>query len=484
MAKTGTITMSMKEADRLKIIAAVVDGNLKPNQAAERLELTTRQVRRLVLRYEAEGAAGLVSRKRGRPGNHQLSDGVADWALSLIRQRYADFGPTLACEKLREGHGLCLGVETIRQLMMEAGLWIPRRLRDRSVYQPRNRRHCVGELIQIDGSDHRWFEDRAAPCTLLVFIDDATSRLMHLHFTYSESTFSYFEATRRYIELHGKPQAFYSDQYSVFRVARKQACTAAGYTQFGRALYELNIQSICANSSQAKGRVERANLTLQDRLVKELRLQGISTMENANAFVPAFIADYNRRFAKPPRSDTDVHRAVRQDEELDLIFTYRELRKVSHALTLQYDHTMYLLADIPSHRRLIGKYIEVTEYPDGRIEPRHDGCPLPCVAYDRLPDIDQAAIVENKRLAHVLQIVQLVQQQRDSRRGQAFPSRTNRGVPTAQKQSEPGKKPQRQLSSDDITQAMAQVAPLAKPSKKQSPSAKKRTFQHGRQSDI
>ncbi|SNS63641.1 Helix-turn-helix domain-containing protein [Noviherbaspirillum humi] len=188
MAKTGTITMSMQEAERLKVIAAVVDGNLKPLQAAERLELTTRQVRRLVLRYGAEGAVGLVSRKRGRRSNHQLSNGVADAALTLIRQRYADFGPTLACEKLRECHGLYLGVETVRQLMMEAGLWIPRRLRDRSVYQPRNRRHCVGELIQIDGSDHRWFEDRAAACTLLVFIDDATSRLMHLHFTHTEST--------------------------------------------------------------------------------------------------------------------------------------------------------------------------------------------------------------------------------------------------------------------------------------------------------
>ncbi|SNS63666.1 hypothetical protein SAMN06265795_104234 [Noviherbaspirillum humi] len=249
-------------------------------------------------------------------------------------------------------------------------------------------------------------------------------------------------------------------------------------------MYELNIQSICANSSQAKGRVERANLTLQDRLVKELRLQGISTMEDANAFAPQFIADYNRRFAKPPRSDADVHRAVRQDEELELIFTYREQRKVSHALTLQYDHTLYLLADIAANRRLIGKYIAVYEYPDGRIEPRHDGRALLCVAYDRLPDIDQAAIVENKRLGHVLQIAQLVQQQRDSRRGQTFPSRTNRGVPTVPKQAMPGKKTQRQLSSEDVAQAVAQVAPSGKPPKKQPRPAKDRTFQLGSTADI
>lgn len=276
MQRTGVITMTMRELDRLKVIQAVVDGLLKPGRAAERLGLTDRQVRRLVNRVRAEGPTGIVSRRRGQPGNNRVSPDVAKMAMSLIRNRYHDFGPTLACEKLREIHGLYLAKETVRKLMADAGLWIPRKLRSSSVYQPRNRRHCFGELIQIDGSEHHWFEERAPKCTLLVYIDDATSRLMHLHFTYSESTFSYFEATRRYLELHGKPQAFYSDQYSVFRVNNKNATTGDGHTQFGRALYELNIESICANSSQAKGRVERANLTLQDRLVKELRLQGIS----------------------------------------------------------------------------------------------------------------------------------------------------------------------------------------------------------------
>jgi transposase len=308
MAKNETITMSMREIDRLKVIQAVLDRNLKPMQAAKRLGLTTRQVRRLVSRYRDGGPAGLVSGHRDRPSNRQLAPGLANTVLTIIRDRYTDFGPTLACEKLREVHGLFIGREAVRKLMTEAGLWIPRRLRSPTIYQPRNRRHCVGELIQIDGSDHRWFEDRGPACTLLVYIDDATSRLMHLHFTPAESTFSYFEATRRYIELHGKPQAFYSDQYSVFRCNNKHATGGDGHTQFGRALYELNIESICANSSQAKGRVERANLTLQDRLVKEMRLQGISTMEAANAWAPCFIADYNRRFAKPPRNDWDAHR--------------------------------------------------------------------------------------------------------------------------------------------------------------------------------
>ncbi|SEI28661.1 Transposase [Paraburkholderia hospita] len=190
MNATGTITMTMREVDRFKVIQAVTEARLKPGHAAERLGLGVRQVERLVRRYEAAGVAGLVSGKRGRPGNHQLPAGKAQRALALIRERYPDFGPTLACEKLRECHGIELAVETVRTLMRAAGLWIPRRERAPKVYQPRNRRACLGELIQIDGSDHRWFEDRAPACTLLVFIDDATGRLMALHFTAMESTFS------------------------------------------------------------------------------------------------------------------------------------------------------------------------------------------------------------------------------------------------------------------------------------------------------
>lgn len=208
MNATGTITMTMREVDRLKVIEAVADCRLKPGQAAERLELSVRQVERLVLRYRAAGVAGLVSGKRGHPSNHQLPAGKAQRALALIRERYADFGPTLACEKLCECHGLQLSKETVRRLMTGAGLWIPRRQRPPKVYQPRARRACLGELIQIDGCDHRWFEERAPACTLLVYVDDATSRLMMLHFTQTESTFSYFEATRTYLERYGKPVAY------------------------------------------------------------------------------------------------------------------------------------------------------------------------------------------------------------------------------------------------------------------------------------
>jgi len=315
MRRPDTITMTMRELDRLKVVEAVVRGKLKPWRAAEKLQLSTRQIERLAARYRQDGPAGLVSRKRGStPGNRALDRGLEARVRGLIRDSYADFGPTLAAEKLRERHGIDLAKETVRRIMVDAGFWVPRRQRPPKVHQPRNRRACLSELVQIDGSDHRWFEDRAPACTLLVYVDDATGRLMQLLFVPTESTPAYFAATRAYIERHGKPLTFYSDKFSVFRVNAKANAEGCGYTQFGRALYELNIDILCANSSPAKGRVERMNGTLQDRLVKELRLRGISSMAAANAYAPTFIADFNARFAKVPKSVFDAHRPLRGDE--------------------------------------------------------------------------------------------------------------------------------------------------------------------------
>ncbi|MGF6899466.1 ISNCY family transposase [Paraburkholderia sp. GAS348] len=454
---SGTITMTMREVDRLRTIQSVVDGMLMTWQAAERLHLSRRQVERLTVRYRSQGASGLLSRHRGHPSNYQLADGVAERALNLIRDRYPDFGPTLACEKLRECHGLALSKETVRHLMTDAGLWIPRRQRPPKLYQPRARRSCLGELVQIDGSDHRWFEERAPACTLLVYVDDATSRLMALHFTATESTFSYFEVTRAYLEQHGKPVAFYSDKASVFRSTQTATTGGKGVTHFGRAMFELNINGLCANSSQAKGRVERANLTLQDRLVKELRLRGIDTQEAANAYAPRFIADYNTRFGKAPRSAFNAHRPLREDENLDTILTWREPRRVTRSLTLQYDRVIYLLDDTEANRRLVGRYIDVYEYPDGRIEIRADGVALPCRPYDRLSEIDQGAVVDHKRLGHVLQVAQLIQADRDNRRASGSPSRTNQGQAPKPKERKAGTKKQRQITVEDLNTAIGRT---------------------------
>ena len=426
--RPDTITMTMRQLDRLKVLQALADGHLKTGIAAARLGLSARQTLRLLRRYQSEGAAGLQNRRQGAPGHRQLPPGLESRVRGRIRDRYADFGPPLAAEKLRERHGIDLATETVRRIMIDAGFWIPRKLRPPKVHQPRNRRACLGELVQIDGSDHAWFEDRALACTLLVYVDDATGRLMQLLFVPTESTQAYFTATQAYLERHGKPQAFYSDKAGIFRVNARDRAEGRGYTQFGRALYELNIDIICANTSQAKGRVERMNGTLQDRLIKELRLQNISSLAAANAFAYAFMADFNARFARLPRSDFDARRPLRGDEELARIFSWREWRKVSQSLTLQYAKVLYLLEDLPEHRRLIHRYIEVAEYPDGRIELWADGTSLPYTSYDRFPEVDQGAIVENKRLDHALAIAAEVQALRDNRRFGA-PSRTLHGEP-------------------------------------------------------
>lgn len=257
------------------------------------------------------------------------------------------------------------------------------------------------------------------------------------------------EATWR---AHGKPVAFYSDKASIFRPVTKPEFGERGVTQFGRALYELNIDIMCANTSQAKGRVERANLTLQDRLVKELRLRGISTLEAANAFASHFMADFNGRFAKPPRRDFDAHRSLRADEDLDLIFTWREQRKVSLSLTLNYAREIYMLADTAGNRRLIQRYIDVYEYPDGRIEVRAGKGALPYVRYDKLPQIDIAAVVENKRLGQALRAAQAIQAQRDDRR--CTPSRTNQGQAPRPRVAVPGTNNSSQFNAQDFEQAL------------------------------
>ncbi|MCS3743980.1 transposase [Rhizobium sp. BK661] len=249
------ITMSQKELHRLEVIQKIRDQRLSVVQAAELLGLSRSQVHRLLQAYDRSGATGLVSKKRSRPSNRRHSEEFRNAALDLIRERYLDFGPTLAREKLIELHQISVAKETLRQWMTEASIWISRRERKKRVFQPRGRRDCLGELVQIDGSHHWWFENRGPKCALLVYIDDATGKLLHLRFAGSENTFDYFHATKAYLQQWGKPLAFYSDKHGVFRpVHASEKDRTSGLTQFGRALYELNIDIICANTPQAKGR--------------------------------------------------------------------------------------------------------------------------------------------------------------------------------------------------------------------------------------
>jgi transposase len=396
--------MSDGELSRLEVLRDLDRKRLKTKAAAQLLGLERRQVFRLLKAYRKEGPAGLISKRRGRSSNRRKPETVRNQTLSIIREQYWDFGPTLAAEKLREVHQITLGRETLRLWMIQAGIWADRKQR-KQVHQPRHRRECVGELVQVDGCEHWWFEDRGPQCTLLVFVDDATGRLMHLQFVESESTFAYFHAARAYLEAWGKPVAFYSDKHGVFRVNHPGALGGDGMTQFGRALHALNIDIICANSSPAKGRVERAHKTLQDRLVKELRLAGAATLADGNALLPAFMADYNARFAKAPANKQDLHRPVRAGDDLDDAFAWKEERTLSRALTLQYDKVLFILDPCDQAKAAIGKRVTVVDYPDGRLSIRYNGVELAYRTFDKIQQVDQGAIADNKRLGAVLAMI-------------------------------------------------------------------------------
>ena len=397
----GLVIMSERELNRIEVLSQVTQGRMTAVTAANVLGLSRRQIHRLLKTFQSEGAAAIRHKARGRRSNNLIDPAIREFAVTLVKENYIDFGPTFAAEKLAEDHDLKVSRETLRKWMVDDGIWLSRKQR-RAIHQPRSRRECYGELIQIDGSDHRWFEGRAASCTLLVFIDDATSTLMELLFVPSESTFSYFDALENYLLKHGRPVAFYSDKHTVFRVARPNP-NMNGMTQFGRALAQLNIEILCANSSQAKGRVERANRTLQDRLVKELRLAGISSMEEGNAFLPGFMDRYNAKFAKAPTRSDNLHRALNiEPDRLSEVFCLRDQRYVSKDLTLKYDRKRIKLEINDLTRGLIGKYIDVYEYGCGRIQVRAHGVVLPHTIMNQEHRITHAAITENKRLSAVL----------------------------------------------------------------------------------
>ncbi len=371
----GMIAMSHKELDRLSVIKSITRKQVTQVQAAQQLNLSVRQIKRLLVRYRREGDAGLVSRRRGKPSNNRLSDAVKEESLVLVKKHYHDFAPTFACEKLTEKHELKLSTETLRQWMISEGLWQGKSRKKVKIHQERPRRLREGELVQIDGSPHDWFEGRAPKCNLTVFIDDATSKLKALHFSPAETTEAYMHTLSDYLAAHGRPAALYSDKHGIFRV--NHADKEGELTQFTRALKTLDIEPIHANTPQAKGRVERANKTLQDRLVKEMRLAGINSIEQANQFIPGFIEDYNRRFAVEPASSDNAHRKLlHSQEELSLILSLHHSRKLTKNLTVQFNNTQYQLQGYGQGYRLRRASVTVCEGFDGSITLLHKGKPL------------------------------------------------------------------------------------------------------------
>jgi len=394
------LTMSTKEISRLELMKQLEEKRITQRVAAKIMDLSERQVKRIWKRYRERGASGMVSERRGKPSNNRMDARTVTAAVDWLHSLYADFGPTLACEKLVEKHGLKVSVGSVRKIMIAEQLWKSKKVRKAAVHQMRERRACFGELMQIDGSAHDWFEGRAAKCSLLVFIDDATGKLGQLLFVESESFFSYCQAAKGYLQRYGKPVAFYSDKHGIFRVNQVSAGQASGLTQFGRAMQDLDIQIICANTPQAKGRVERVIQTLQDRLPKELRLRDISSWEAGNAYLPEFLADFNQRFAVQPRSSHDAHRPLTKHDDLAISLTWQEMRKLNKNLTIQFQNVVYQIHTKRPTYAL--QHADVTVCLDAKstIKIFYKGTPLEYTVFHR--QAKQAEVVESKQIDLVL----------------------------------------------------------------------------------
>jgi len=395
MAIEELITVNNKEILRLQIVEKLNDGLLGQSKASKLLGISCRQVRRLLKAYRRQGGKSLVSKKRGKPSNNKIDEEVKQNVLAITRKKYSDFGPTFLREKLLENYNISVSKETLRKWLIAENIWTARHCKKARIHQMRERRDCFGELIQIDGSPHDWFEGRREKCCLLVFIDDATSKLVNLRFEEVETTAGYFRTAKEYITKYGLPMAFYSDKHSIFRINMPNC---EGTTQFGRAVQELGIEIICANSPQAKGRVERANGILQDRLVKEMRLRGISEIETANAYLPEFVEQYNKRYAVEPKNSADAHVKLNGNENLDLIFCFKEERELSKNLELSYHNDLYQIKTENKGYRLRHAKVTVCEDLEGKITIIYKGEKLPYKYYKKQKKT--AEIIEAKIINH------------------------------------------------------------------------------------
>ena len=339
-----TLSMSKKEIEQIPIFEDLKKKTIKQKHAAQLLNLSIRQIKRKLKNYRRFGAKSLLHANRGKPGNRQFDSIIVEQALSLIENYYPDFAPTFASEKLLENHNLLINRETLRQKMIKGGLWISK-AKKVTHHKWRERKACFGELVQLDGSPHKWFEDRAPACCLLAFIDDSTSQILHLEFMPEEATIPVMKATKTYIELYGRPLELYVDRGKVFKVNLNNP-DGEKITQYRRSLEELNIKVIYARSPQAKGRVERLFGTLQDRLVKELRLQNISAINVANAFLKdTFIPAFNEKFGVTPAKWADLHRPLTKTDKknLDSIFSVHSTRVVMNDFTVQFKNQYFQL---------------------------------------------------------------------------------------------------------------------------------------------
>lgn len=374
MTGQARVMLNEREADRLGVIKRVAAKEVSQAMAALQLGLSVRQIKRLCRGYRSNGAQALVSKRRGVPSNRRIGEQRKAAIVALVREHYADFGPQLASEYLQAQHQQTIGVETLRGWMIEAGLWKAKKRRVQRQHSPRQRRARLGELVQIDGSHHDWFEGRGDTCCLIAFIDDATGRVLAARFSASETTQAYLALLQTHVGTHGVPLAYYSDRHSIFT---KHDSEDPDPTQFERALLQLRIEPICAHSPQAKGRVERLFQTLQDRMCKAMRLAGIKTMEAANAWLGGYIEQHNTRFAVLPRDEEDAHRPYTDTPQaLARICSVHHQRQLSTQLSCQFEGSQIWITPGQDHAPKARAKVDIAQYGDGSLELMYRGQPL------------------------------------------------------------------------------------------------------------
>jgi transposase len=364
MSGEDIIMVRQRELKRLHVIRKVMEGALTQRDAAGLISLTERQIRRIVKRIREEGDEGIRHKSRGRPSKRKLP--FKERIVELYRERYPDFGPTLFTEKLQEREGITVSRETVRIWLIQEGEWKKHRKR-KAHRQWRERKDHFGEMLQMDGSHHDWFEGRGPRCVLMAYIDDATGRVYARFYDY-EGTIPAMDSFKKYIAKYGIPLSVYLDKHTTYKSwARKDEFQEAEpVSQFGRALQELGVKMLYAHSPQAKGRIERLFNTFQDRVVKEMLLKGVSTIGEANRFLASYLPVYNRRFSVTPKKNENLHRTV--TVELDTILCIKTERTLKNDHTIQYNGKLYQIDDGIRAKRVV-----VEELIDGRMRIRHGG---------------------------------------------------------------------------------------------------------------
>jgi hypothetical protein len=371
MAGEDIIMIRQEELKRLHVIKKVFEKAIKQGEAGEILWLSSRQIRRIMKRVKAEGDQGVVHRSRGRSSNRKIPDKIKDKVIELYRSTYKDFGPTLASEKLLERDHIRVSDETLRTWLLKTGDWKQRRSKKRH-RQWRERKHHCGEMVQMDGSHHAWFEDRGSSCVLMSYIDDATGEAFARFYDY-EGTLPAMDSFKRYSKKYGLPMKVYLDKHSTYKSTAKPTIqdeldNIEPLSQFERALKELGVEVIHAHSAQAKGRIERLFRTFQDRVVKEMRLRGIRTLEAANQFLAEYLPLYNKRFSVCPKEKDNFHRPLGKGLDLNKILCIKTERALRNDFTVTHHKKLYQIEDRIKASKLI-----VQDRIDGSMVITHQG---------------------------------------------------------------------------------------------------------------